>query len=226
MSAYLKDQLRDSLAVVDTCLDCIYQGNTHMYRALAGQLRLLLCDTHRKVDNSLLAAVYPNLVVSGIEPVSWSRDEAGGMRMMPTAAGTNRIAQMPIEMVAYANGLVVADLLLQKESFVSIADWSEQRLTFHPTRLTVKTVIRTVADKGGGAHVDASASPELRLMYQYTPPGKTYAEMFVVSIGRFVQGLGENLLGTVGARVPAALTSASHHKYNLLVAAHQDIADA
>lgn len=226
MSAYLKGQLQDSFAVVDTCLDCIYQGKAHMYRPLAGQLRLLLCDANRGADNSLLAAVYPRLEVSSIEPISWSRDEAGGIRMAQNEAGTNRIAQMPLQIDEYANGLVVADLLVQKDELLPIARWAEQRLTIHPTRLNVRTVVRTVADKGGGAHVDRNSSAELRLMYQRTPPGRTYAELFVVGIGRFVQRLGEQLLGYKGCRVPETLTSLAHHRYNLLVAAHQDVADA
>lgn len=226
MSEYLKGQLQESFAVVDTCLDCIYQGKTHMYRPLAGQLRLLLCDTNRGADNSLLATVYPKLEVSSIEPISWSRDEAGGIRMAQTEAGTNRFAQMPLQVDEYANGLVVADLLFRKNELLSIAHWAEQRLTFHPARLSVRTVVRTVADKGGGAHVDRNSSLELRLMYQRTPPGRTYAELFVVGVGRFVQQLGEQLLGYKGCRVPEALTSSKHHRYNLLVAAHQDVADA
>ncbi|RIK45775.1 MAG: hypothetical protein DCC58_05400 [Chloroflexi bacterium] len=226
MSEYLKGQLQDSLAVVDTCLECIYQGKAHMYRPLAGQLRLLLCDTNRGTDNSLLAAIYPRLAVSSIEPISWSRDEAGGVRMARTAEGTNRIAQMPLQIDEYENGLVVADLLVQKDALLPIGRWADQRLTFHPTRLNVRTVVRTVADKGGGAHVDRNASADLQLMYQRTPPGRTYAELFVVGIGRFVQRLGEQLLGYKGCRLPEALTSTTHHRYNLLVAAHQDVADA
>jgi hypothetical protein len=223
MREYLLGQVKESLAVVDTCLECIYQGKSHMYRALAGQLRLLLCDTQRKVDRSLLAAVFPKLEVSAIEPISWSRDEAGGIRMAQTEAGTNRIAQMPLEISVYSNDLVVADLLLQADALVPIASWPNQRLTIHPARLSGRTVIRTVADKGGGAHVDSQSSPALRLMYQSTPPGRTYAELFVVGIGRFVQRLGERLLKHQGCRVPKQLTGDTHHKYNLLVAAHQDV---
>lgn len=226
MSAYLKLQLQDSLAVVDTCLECIYAGKTHMYRALAGQLRLLLCDTRQKKDNSLLAATYPKLEVSGFETIKWSSSEAGVVRMTQSAAGTNQIAQMPLEISLYPTGLAVADLLLNHDVLHPIAQWSDQRLTFHPTRLSVKAVIRTVADKGGGAHVDADASPELRLMYQYTPAGRTYAELFVVAIGRFIQAIGERLLKTQGCRVPPELTGGPHQKFNLLVAAHREWAEA
>lgn len=226
MSAYLKQQLQDSLAVVDTCLECIYAGKPHMYRALAGQLRLLLCDTQRKKDNSLIAALYPKLEVSTFEAINWSSSEAGAVRISQSADGTNRIAQMPLEISIYPNGLAVADLLLHREQFSPIATWSEQRLTFHPARLSAKAVIRAVADKGGGAHVDADASPELRLMYEYTPAGRTYAELFVVAIGRFIQELGEKLLKYKGCRVPTELTQSVHHKLNLLIAAHHEWAEA
>ena len=88
--------------------------------------------------------------------------------------------------------------------------------------VTHKGVIRAVADKGGGAHVDAEASPELRLMYQYTPVGRTYAELFVIAIGRFVQALGERLLNQKGCRVPTELTNGQYQRINLLVAAHHE----
>lgn len=222
MSDYLNQQLRDSLAVVDTCLECIYSGKNHMYRALAGQLRLLLCDTKERRDNSLLAAIYPELEVSGFEPIDWSSSSAGVVAISQPAGGPNRIAQMPIEVSVYSNGLAVADLLLSRDTLHPIGEWSEQRLTFHPARLSAKAVIRSVADKGGGAHVDADSSHELRMLYKPALAGRTYAELFVVAIGRFVQQLGEKLLNQTGSRVPVELTSAAHHKINLLVAAHHE----
>ena len=224
MSEYLKDQLQEALAVLDTCLECIYRGKTHMYRALAGQIRLLLCDAQRQRDNSLLPAVYPRLEVSALEPIGWSATGAGGVHLVGPPNSTNRIAQMPIEVVQYSNGLVIANLLLKQDALLPIRSWQDQHLTFHPARLTVRSVVRSVADKGGGAHVDASASPELRLMYERTPPGPTYAELFTVAIGRYLQQIGERLLGHTGCKVPEELTSKQHQVFNLLVAAHKDVA--
>ena len=226
MSTYLKRQLQDSLSVIDTCLDCIYLGKPHMYRALAGQLRLLLCDRHRGKDNSLLAAVYPRLEVSKFELINWSSSEAGVISMSQSPGGTNQIARMPPEISLYANGLAIADLLLDHKNLLPISVWSDQRLTFHPARLSAKSVVRAVADKGGGAHVDATAFIELRLMYEYTPAGRTYAELFVVAIGRFVQALGEKLLNYRGCRVPSELADGAHQKFNLMVAAHHEWAEA
>lgn len=223
---YLQEQLRESLNVLDSCLACIYNGETHMYRALAGQLRLMLCDTKRNQDNSLIRAVYPKLEVSALRTIDWSETEAGGLRVHQPIDGTTRLSQMPFEISIYSNGLAVADLLLLKGHLLPIGDWCNQSLTLHPLSLTAKTIIRTVADKGGGAHVDANSSPELRYMYQLTPAKRTFAELFVLSLGRFVQGLGEHLLSYKGVRVKEELTSASHKKLSLMVAAHHEYVDA
>lgn len=225
MSEYLKEQLRESLDVVDTCLECIYDGKTHMYRALAGQLRLMLCDTNMKKDNSLIPRAFPDLELSAIQQITWSGEQAGSVRLQG-GSGTNRIAKMPFEVSSYANGLVVADLLLDKVRLMPIKDWALQRLTFEPERLSISKVIKAVADKGGGAHVDSTASSELRLLYTKTPSGRTYAELFVVGIGRFVQRLGEHLFDYKGCREPAHLQSAQHDKFDLLVVAHQDVTES
>jgi hypothetical protein len=223
---YLQEQLLESLHVVDTCLACIYNGETHMYRALAGQLRLMLCDIQRNRDNSLIRAAYPKLEISALRTIDWSDTAAGDVLLRQLENGTARLSQMPFEISIYQNGLAVADLLTLKGHLLPIGDWCEQSLTVHPISLTAKTVIRTVADKGGGAHVDADSSPELKYMYQLTPANRTFAELFVLSLGRFVQGLGEHLFNYKGVRVREELTTASHQKLNLMVAAHHEYADA
>jgi hypothetical protein len=223
---YLQEQLRESLYVVDTCLACIYNGETHMYRALAGQLRLLLCDTQRNRDNSLIRAVYPKLEVSALKNIDWSDTEAGGVRLGQPEDGTARLSQMPFEISIYQNGLAVADLYIVKAHLLPIGDWCNQRLTVHPLSLAAKTVIRTVADKGGGAHVDAKSSPELKYMYQQTPANRTYAELFVLGLGRFVQALGEQLFKYKGVRVNEELIASPHQKLNLMIAAHHEYVDA
>lgn len=220
--AYLKEQLRESLKVVDTCLACIYSGESHMYRALAGQLRILLCDTQRSRDNSLIVAVYPRLEVSALQSVSWSSHQAGYLRLTQSKNGTTRIAQMPFEITRYANGLAVADLQIDGTELLTIEQWRNQPVTYHPTELHLAEVIRSVADKGGGAHVDQTLSPALQYMRTATPVGETYAQLLIVAVGRFIQALGEHLFSYRGCRVPTELINQKHDKYNLAIAAHED----
>jgi len=224
-SSYLKDELRETFRVIETCLKCIYSGETHMYRSLASQLRILLCDTRYKKDNSLLVAVYPKLEVSGLESINWSSQNSGCLSINQTEAGTNRVAQMPFEITQFHNGLSIADLQLEKSKLIPIGQWSEQIVTYSPTDLTIKEVIRSVADKGGGAHIDATMSPALKYMRQLTPVGKTYAQMFIIALARFIHFLGEKLFSYEGCKVPKELFAQEHHKYNLGIVAHHEWAE-
>lgn len=223
---YLKQHLREVMKVIDSCLENIYAGNIHMYRPLAGQLRILLCDTQRKGDNSLLASTYPDLEVSSLMPTPWSERKSEYIELQKSENDTIRIAQMPFEITVYSNGLVVADLQLASSNLVPIKEWPAQIVTFYPTSLTIFEIIRAVADKGGGAHVDIKASPTLRYISQKTPAGPTYAELFILSLGRFIQKLGERLYGYKGCRVPEGLLKQPVQKINLIIGAHEEWVNA
>jgi len=219
---YLQEQLEETFKVVDTCLKCIYAGEHHMHRALASQLRILLCDTYRKKDNSLLVAVYPKLEVSGLKSIDWSSHESGYFEIRQPEGGKNRISQMPFEITQYANRLAVADLQLSDSKLMPIAKWSDQIVTYSPTQLTINEIIRSVADKGGGAHVDATMSPALKQMRNVTPVGETYAQLFIIAVARFVHQLGQKLFDYKGCEVPKELREQAHQKFNLGIAAHEE----
>ena len=197
-----------------------------MYRPLAGQLRILLCDTWSRKDISLCVNTYPELRVSGLNTVSWSESKTEYLELRQPSGGDARIAQMPLEITVFENGLAIADLMLTNETLVPIAEWSAQTVTFHPTKLTVFDIVRTVADKGGGSHVDASSSRNLRYLVKQTPGGHTYAEMFILGAGRFVQKIGEKLFDYEGVQVPSQLSRGQVQKFNLALAAHREWAEA
>lgn len=226
LKSYLKGELRESFKVIDSCLSCIYSGETHMYKALACQLRLLLCDTKNRKDNSLLINVHPSLEISGLKPINWSVRKAGSISLYQTQDGNNRIAQMPFEVTQFINGLTIADLLVEELRLVPINLWSEQYVTYSPTELTIKEIIRSVADKGGGAHVDPSMSLSLRYMRKNSIFGKTYAELLIIAVARFIHFLGQKLFNYDGCKIPRELFQQGHLKMNLAVAAHHEWAEA
>lgn len=197
-----------------------------MYRPLAGQLRILLCDTQRKKDNSLLVSAFPKLEISSLAAISWSENESAHVQLRQPDGGQARVSEMPFEISRYANGLAIADLLLTPGLLVPVGEWSKQLVTVYPTSLTVFDVIRAVADKGGGAHVDAESSYELRQLVRKTPSGATYAEMFILALGRYIQQVGERLFDYEGVQVPAELLGQPIQKYNLAMAAHKECAEA
>lgn len=222
MTADMKRELREAFKVVDTCLASIYAGDTHMYRPLAAQLRILLCDKKNGKENSLIVAVYPNLTVSRLAPIVWSDRRSGHAEIMQPANGNARIAQMPFELTIYSNGLAVADVELALPA-LPIGSWAQQTITVHPTKMTVFDVIKAVADKGGGAHVDANSSPALRYLAKTTPAGSSYGLMFILAVGRFAQRLGEGIFRYTGCRVDPTLKPVQ--KWNLAMAGHKDWAE-
>lgn len=223
---YLKSQLREAFRVIDTCLACCYSKETHMYKPLAGQLRILLCDSTKKKDNSLLSGVYPDIRLGGLTSIDWSDNESSFVALHQPSDGTARIASMPYEITQYKNGLAVADLLCNKKVMLDIPSWMNQFVTHHPTSLTIRDIVRHIADKGGGAHVDSNSSVELRYMSQSTPVGRPFSELFILALARLTQRIGEKLFNYEGVKVASELRSAKHIKYNSLVVAHHELAEA
>jgi hypothetical protein len=222
----VRTQLRECFRVIDTCLECIYDKKSHMYRPLAAQLRILLCDTNRGKEASLLPRVFPSIEIQRIGDISWSDTGCGPVALMQPLTMHARISMMPFEITRYQNGLVVADFLAGSQKFLPLAQWMSQDITLNPIPITPREVIRHVADKGGGAHVDARASAELRYLMQRTPFGQTFGELFILALGRLAQSIGEARFQYKGVKVPESLLRGARTVANQMVVAHVEWADA
>lgn len=224
---YLKQQLKESFLIIDSCLKCYYENDRHMYKPLVGQLRILFCDFQGKKDNSLLPRVFPQITLNILEPIDWSVEQSSSLKLLQNPDGSNRISSMPLEIKQYKNGLAIAELIPAKnEKLVDIPTWVNQYLTHYPTSLTIKDVIRNLADKGGGAHVDSNLSLHQRYMNQMTPVGRSFGEMFIIAMSKLAQRIGENLFEYEGVKIPTEITSGECMSYKLNLIAHQDYCDA
>jgi hypothetical protein len=187
-------ELAECFAVIDTCLATYYGGAKHMYRALAGQLRILLCD-----KPPLLSRVFPDLAIGALRPIEWlepnhatlfDRSQAR-LAIQHPPDQKFRLARMPFLITAYKNGLQVADLEFNLTGEALRLDkWMDQLVTVHPSDLSLRETIRSVADKGGGAHVDDTVNEALRHMYLTGPAGVGVHVLFSVAVGRFAQRIG------------------------------------
>lgn len=224
---YLKQQLKESFLIIDSCLKCYYENDHHMYKPLAGQLRILFCDFQGRKDNSLLPRVFPQITLNILEPIDWSDKQSSSLKLLQNPDGSNRISSIPLEIKQYKNGLAIAELIPAKnEKLVDIPTWVNQYLTHYPTSLTVKDIIRNLADKGGGAHVDSNLSAQQRYMNQMTLVGRSFGEMFIIAMSKLAQRIGENIFEYEGVKIPTELTSEEHMSYKLDLIAHQDYSDA
>jgi len=87
--------------------------------------------------------------------------------------------------------LHVADLEIEDVGpLLPLEQWVDQEITIYPQCLSVFEIIRTVADKGGGAHVDSEENTELRLMRSHGPAGVGVNVLFTVALARLAQKIG------------------------------------
>ena len=224
---YLKEQLKESFLIIDSCLKSYYENEPYMYKPLAGQLRILFCDSNRKKDNSLLPRVFPNIKLNALEDINWDENESSSVQIIQNSSNTSRIATMPFELMQYTNGLVIPKFIFaNQKKMVDIPTWVEQYLTHHPTTLQVRDVIRDIADKGGGAHVDSNLSANQRYMNKITPFGHQYGEMFIIAMARLAQRMGEELFDYKGFRPSVELNFEAYMSYKSVMMAHSDYSDA
>ncbi len=189
-----RGELGECFAVVDTCLASYYAGASHMYRPLAGQLRILLCDRQ-----PLLSRVFPDLKIAALRPIEWLEPHEaalfdstpGRLELQHPPDQEFHLARMPFLITAYENGLQVADLEFDSpESVLPLDEWMDQSITILPSRVSLREMIRSVADKGGGSHVDDRINDALRGMRATGPSGVGVHVLFSVAVGRFVQTIG------------------------------------
>ena len=165
-----------------------------MYRPIAGQLRILLCD-----KPPLLSRVFPDLKLGALRLIEWLEPSRvslfdGTNAQLAVKHPPNqefRLARMPFLITTYSNGLQVADLEFDSGGqMLPLDEWIDQSVTDYPLVLSLRELIRSIADKGGGAHIDDRVNEALRQMQRTGPSGVGVHVLFTIAVGRCVQKIG------------------------------------
>ena len=69
-------------------------------------------------------------------------------------------------------------------------EWIDQSVTGYPLVLSLRELIRSIAEKGGGAHIDDRVNEALRQMQRTGPSGVGVHVLFTIAVGRCVQRIG------------------------------------
>ncbi len=197
---YLFREAIELFKVVDTCLSSFYNGQYHMYRPLAAQLRILFCDFQRKKNNALIGKLFINLLLPALQEAQYydigSPEHLNGPAKHLWANPIDvtqkpKITSMPFEITQFANGLEICDILLKEpQNPIPLNEWLEQPITKFPINVSVVKLIRTVADRGGGAHIHPTTDNFLNRLKASNPSKVGYDALFTIAIGRFAQQVG------------------------------------
>jgi len=176
---------KDCFRIIDSCLSCYYHGESHMYKPLATQLRMLLCDSDRGEDKSLLHRLFPDIRLLAFRRIEWQRAPESPLAF----------AMEPFKIVKKKNDLEIADWdMADPPRRLGLPEWREQVVTYHPTELRIVDIIRCVADKDGGAHYDDKAGHNLAAMRRSGPTELKLNVLFLIATGRYVQRLGRQMI--------------------------------
>lgn len=186
--------------VIDTCLKSYYAGDSHMYRPLSAQLRILLSDKNRDKENSLIIRLFNGLTITPLQSITYKDhgtfDDATPWANMLRAESGNpemslKLALMPFEITVFSNGLEIGDFLLDmNRSPISVTAWMDQLITVHPIRLSIRSLIKTVANRGGGAHVHHKEDEVLDTLSKGSPSKLGMAVLFTIAVARITQQIG------------------------------------
>lgn len=169
-----------------------------MHRVLAAQLRILLCDNTSK---PLLRRLFPNLRLQRLEkPI---RCEPG--RFPANLSHLNDlcieapypvwITCMPFEADMFHNGVEdCRPIVAESGDLLPIDEWVEQIVTTYPVTISIRQVIRTVADRGGGSHVHKSKDALLFGLREPGPTKMTQAALVLVAVSKLLQFVGQSIV--------------------------------
>ena len=200
---YLFKEILEVFKVIDTCLHCYYQGNTHMYRPLAAQLRILFCDYYHREDISLLKIIFKNIQLTPVYKIEYKKlgTFTGSLEWANSIQGQHEeydpeVAIMPFEISVFKNGLESCDLILNDEApLVSIKDWLSSYISLDPL-INIKDFINNVAGKNGGAHVQKELDTQLASLKNENklPARNGLNVLFTIALARFAQTLGYSVI--------------------------------
>lgn len=183
--------------VIESSLRCIYAGEIYMYRALSAQLRILLCDSPKP----LLTRLFSNLQLQSLQPVQSYQPgafppELGHINSVAiSGAGQFVISCMPFEAHLFYNGVEdCRPLLSANGALLPIDQWVDQIVSVHPVPVTIRQVIKTVADRGGGAHVHKSKDALLSGLRGMSPGKLHLAALVVIAVSKVMQQLGLSVI--------------------------------
>lgn len=192
-SAWEFEEAIECFQVIESSLRCIYSGETHMYRTLSAQLRILLCDSPKP----LLLRLFSNLQLQSLQTVTSYRPgefppELGHLNCVAFfGPGEYVISCMPFEARIYVNGVEDCRPLLEASgALLPLSSWLDQFISVEPVPVTIRQVIKTVAERGGGAHVHTTKDALLAGLRGKGPGRLHLAALVVIAVSKVMQQIG------------------------------------
>ncbi|MDP3149350.1 MAG: hypothetical protein Q8N83_09515 [Ignavibacteria bacterium] len=170
-SEQLRHELIDSVKILKSSIQLYDEGQKEFFKIISGQLRLLLCDTNKNKDNSLVNKVFFNFE---LHPLSFQiPEEKPGMTILFAMSGT-----------LTSNSTRIFDIFDLTAAKIPLEKWLEQKI--FDTTVSLRGLIKSVADKLGGAHVDSNLNETLQKTSTTFINEDTSHSIYLLEIARYI----------------------------------------
>lgn len=193
------EEALECFKVIGTSLRCIYKGEKHMHRPLAAQLNILLCDSSKP----LLLRLFSDLQLPKLQRIKpcdelSSPSEIPFLNTLPlsgTMPASMTVSCMPFEVTRFFNGVEDCRVLLtERGQVLPLKQWVEQVVAVHPVRVSIRQLIRIVADRAGEGQFPNAGDGSLIGKKFLAPSHHHFGALAMVAIGRLMQEIGQSVI--------------------------------
>ncbi|MBA3018671.1 MAG: hypothetical protein FP811_11110 [Desulfobacteraceae bacterium] len=186
--------LIDSLDLIDRNCKRFHDGDYASYRVVANQLRILLCDSNRGKDNSLAPRVVDDLRLHPLRTNltdEYISKKAEAIKKDHPDVGPV-LSWEPYTITGIPIQKKIQNLFDLGSNLIPLNEWLNQYVVIlGGKRFSLREIIRSVSDRGGGSHVDMSPGEYLSESYKSHHKGDgrratSHHEPMVVAIGEYI----------------------------------------
>lgn len=176
-----KQYLEEALSIISRNCESYHQNYPPDYRVVASQLRIILCDKNRNQENSLVLKVIPNVKLHPLTSTI-SKEE---LDAKPYVWLAGRITGIPIRMR-------IVDCFNVNAVTIPLEEWRMQIAAISNGKPhSIMDIIKSVAEKDGGTHIDVGSNEYLDIAGTFThtgPSGRTttHKQAIIIAIGEYI----------------------------------------
>lgn len=172
-----------SLNIMHANIEIFHEGNFHLYRVIASELRKLLCDGH----STLLPRIFPGLTLHPhLGYISRQMEEEHVSNFGSSIK--ELMESMTVMMPAHVHmdgkgGARIVRLFDETATPLDLSEWLAQPL--FNKKITIQDLIRSVADKEA-AHSDLKYNDTLNFLRAITIADQSPHVKYIVAIGEYM----------------------------------------
>ena len=177
------DDIKHSMNILEGNIKLFHEGNISVYRVIAGQLWLLLCDGR----NSLIPRVFQNVKLHPLWGSMTKEEDEEWKKKFGHSFKEGLVFQMPA-MVHFdgKGGSRIEVLFDERRQPIELEEWLDQDL--FNQKITIRQIIKSVRHKEA-AHSDKDYDETLKFTKSIKLVNEDIHIKFAVATGEYVLGL-------------------------------------